>query len=392
MAGRTPEERQALGVQGQLLVDLFERAGFSHIAPEILQPADLFLDRSGENIRARTFVFTDPSGAELCLRPDLTVPACRYHLSHAPSAGTEARYCYLGPAFRFQHGGAPAGAPPEFEQAGVEWYADQDHAEADAETLKLALAAVEAAGLADYGVRLGDLGLFKALLRSIPMPERWRRRLMHQYWRPQAFRALLDTLTGRTPRPRSSISALIDGIAAHGPETAGQRVERELDSRGLALVGGRSIEEIAGRLAEKAADRSEAPLPEDAARLFDRYLSIAGPPQEALKELQALAQGLGEPFGDAVSLFERRMLRAAALGTDLNRIAFSGAFGRNLEYYTGYMFQIEVARENVAPLIIGGGGRYDELLSDIGSPEPVPAVGFALYTERLLAATRGLAP
>lgn len=86
------------------------------------------------------------------------------------------------------------------------------------------------------------------------------------------------------------------------------------------------------------------------------------------------------------------MLRAAALGADLDRIAFSGAFGRSLEYYTGYMFQIEVARNGAQPLVIAGGGRYDDLLSDIGSPEPVPAVGFALYTERLLAATRELAP
>ena len=61
---------------------VFEGSGFDFIAPDILQPADIFLERSGEDIRARTFVFTDPSGVELCLRPDLTVPTCRYHLSH----------------------------------------------------------------------------------------------------------------------------------------------------------------------------------------------------------------------------------------------------------------------------------------------------------------------
>ena len=66
---------------------VFERAGFEQIAPDIIQPADIFLERSGEDIRARTFVFTDPSGAEMCLRPDLTVPACRYHLSHAVNGG-----------------------------------------------------------------------------------------------------------------------------------------------------------------------------------------------------------------------------------------------------------------------------------------------------------------
>ena len=81
MAGKSRPEREALERQNAALMAVFERAGFDQIAPDIIQPADIFLERSGEDIRARTFVFTDPSGAEMCLRPDLTVPACRYHLA-----------------------------------------------------------------------------------------------------------------------------------------------------------------------------------------------------------------------------------------------------------------------------------------------------------------------
>jgi ATP phosphoribosyltransferase regulatory subunit len=81
MAGKSRSERESLERQNAALMAVFERAGFDQIAPDIIQPADIFLERSGEDIRARTFVFTDPSGAEMCLRPDLTVPACRYHLS-----------------------------------------------------------------------------------------------------------------------------------------------------------------------------------------------------------------------------------------------------------------------------------------------------------------------
>jgi hypothetical protein len=99
---KTPAERAALEAQGAVILEVFEAAGFAHIAPDILQPADVFLDRAGEEIRARTYVFTDPAGTELCLRPDLTVPACRYHLSHASAPEAEQRYCYQGPAFRFQ--------------------------------------------------------------------------------------------------------------------------------------------------------------------------------------------------------------------------------------------------------------------------------------------------
>jgi histidyl-tRNA synthetase len=71
------------------------------------------------------------------------------------------------------------------------------------------------------------------------------------------------------------------------------------------------------------------------------------------------------------------------------RLEFSGVFGRNLEYYTGFVFQIEVDRPQGGSLAIAGGGRYDDMLSDIGSPVAVPAVGCAIHTERLLAAAQG---
>ena len=81
---------------------VFTRAGYEAVAPAIIQPAGLFLDVVGESLRARTYVFTDPDGDELCLRPDLTVPTCRLHLERHPGGDVPARYCYNGAAFRFQ--------------------------------------------------------------------------------------------------------------------------------------------------------------------------------------------------------------------------------------------------------------------------------------------------
>ncbi|NMD06713.1 MAG: ATP phosphoribosyltransferase regulatory subunit, partial [Phyllobacteriaceae bacterium] len=134
MAGRSSVEREALARQNAAIMAVFERAGFDHIAPDIIQPADIFLERSGEDIRARTFVFNDPDGNELCLRPDLTVPACRYHLSHATNPAAESRYCYLGTAFRFPD---ELLSPQEFHQAGVEWFGDTNPVEAEARIVKL---------------------------------------------------------------------------------------------------------------------------------------------------------------------------------------------------------------------------------------------------------------
>ncbi|MDE2631400.1 MAG: ATP phosphoribosyltransferase regulatory subunit, partial [Alphaproteobacteria bacterium] len=69
-----PEEIAALDKQAEAILGVFKARGYTRHEPAILQPAQMFVDRSGEEIRRRTFEVTDPSGRELCLRPDLTIP------------------------------------------------------------------------------------------------------------------------------------------------------------------------------------------------------------------------------------------------------------------------------------------------------------------------------
>ena len=77
----------------------FAQAGYLQAEPDILQPAEPFLDLSGEDIRKSLYLTTDPSGEELCLRPDLTIPVARDYLASS-GAGQPMGFCYLGPVFR----------------------------------------------------------------------------------------------------------------------------------------------------------------------------------------------------------------------------------------------------------------------------------------------------
>ena len=373
MPGKSSSHREALERQNAAIMAVFERAGFDQIAPDIIQPADIFLERSGEDIRARTFVFNDPAGNELCLRPDLTVPACRYHLSHSKTPEVETKYCYLGPAFRFPD---ELLSPQEFTQAGLEWFGDQADIAAEARVIKLAVSALEAAGLTGLKVSLGDLGLFNALLEDMPMPERWRRRLRHQFWRPQAFRALLENFTKPARNQRSSISANIDSL------NDGRTTAELLATKNLNLVTLRSVEDIAARLVEKLADRSEQPLAEAMVQTIENYLQISGSLTDVIMQLKAI--GNTKNFSAAISKFEQRITALEDQGLNPRRFQFSADFGRELEYYTGLVFQIEVEARN-APLSVAGGGRYDRLLQDLGAATAIPAVGCAIHTDRLLA-------
>jgi ATP phosphoribosyltransferase regulatory subunit len=72
----------------------------------------------------------------------------------------------------------------------------------------------------------------------------------------------------------------------------------------------------------------------------------------------------------------------AARGVDLKRIRFSTAFGRGVDYYTGFEFELhDPSSGGSNPLVAGG--RYDGLLTRLGAPAPIPAVGFAVWIERL---------
>jgi ATP phosphoribosyltransferase regulatory subunit len=113
---------------GRLIAHLVA-AGYGRAEPAILQPSDVFLDLSGEDIRGHMFLTGDPSGAELCLRPEYTIPVCKDYLA-SPAAGSPATFSYLGPVFRHR-----PGLPAEFIQAGIESFARADAEAADAEIL-----------------------------------------------------------------------------------------------------------------------------------------------------------------------------------------------------------------------------------------------------------------
>jgi ATP phosphoribosyltransferase regulatory subunit len=366
-------EFEALEAQAASLMNLFSSQGYERVAPAFIQPASLFLDRIGETLRARTYVFTDPNGEELCLRPDLTLPVCRVFVERGAPEGV-AKFCYNGPAFRIQEGKPDPLRPREFRQAGVEYFGSSGR-DADLEVLALTIQAVRESGVRSFIVRVGHLGLFKSVLGRLSMPVRWRERLMRAFWRHAAFARELATLS----TPRSNGASLLPEAAL----TEGGFLNY-LDANRIALVGLRRPAEIVQRLRDKAADESEPPLPPETVTLIERYLNVHAEAEQALDAIADLAAGAklgieGE-IAEARSLFSG--LKELA-GT--SPIIFEADFGRHFEYYTGMVFQIETG-VGVAGQI-GGGGRYDGLVRAVSrGVYNVPAVGAALHTERLLAA------
>jgi ATP phosphoribosyltransferase regulatory subunit len=149
---------------------------------------------------------------------------------------------------------------------------------------------------------------------------------------------------------------------------------------GATTVGGRTVAEIADRFLEQSTLKAGA-LPRDALGIIKRFLAISGDPRDAIKQLRALGAEAKLNIGAVVDAFESRVGFMATRGIDVAQMRFATAFGRGLDYYTGFEFELHAKGNGVEPLVAGG--RYDGLLTQLGSLTPIPAVGFSVWVEAL---------
>jgi ATP phosphoribosyltransferase regulatory subunit len=352
----------------------FAQAGYVRAEPAILQPAEPFLDLSGEDIRKSLYLTTDASGEELCLRPDLTIPVARDYLASG-NAGQPAGFSYLGPVFRYR-----SGRPSEFLQAGIESFGRLDRPAADAEMLALALEATNAFGLKDVEIRTGDVALFTALIDALGLYPVWRRRLIKDFNRKVSLEQDLERLTLATASTRNEYEGVLAALAGSDRKAALALVTDLMSIAGVTNVGGRTVAEIADRFLEQSTLKGGA-LPRDALELIKRFLAISGDPTDSIARLRSLAADAKLDIAAAIDAFESRIGFMRARGIDTKSTRFSTSFGRGLDYYTGFEFELHARGNGVEPLVAGG--RYDGLMTRLGWKSPIPAVGFSIWVETL---------
>ena len=319
----------------EALARQFDAAGATAIDLPILYHADLFLDLVGEDIRRRLYVAPDANGEKMALRPEFTIPACLHHLGTG-AMDRAATYACSGPVFRQR----PDGVPGEFYQAGIEQIDPEGGAGFDADSIARALAMVSDLSGTLPIVTIGDNALFSALLTALETPTVWQRRLEGAFGDRKVLDRMLDRLEkGGADNPDASagLARILDGKAGSDVREA---VEEMLDIAGLAAIGGRSVGDIAERYMEKAELAANAGWDSEKLGIIARYLDLEGSAAESLAQLAAFDEEQGGLLGDALKSFTERMdaiLKAVPEGTD---IQFKADFGRRLDYYSGFNFEL----------------------------------------------------
>lgn len=346
---------RSLDTEQARIIRFLVASGADLVDPPVLQPADTLLDLYGEDIRARAYTTRDPLAGELMLRPDFTVPVVQMHIANRRSP---ARYVYAGKVFRTQEMGSDR--PSEFDQVGYEIFDGVDPAAADAEVFTLFQQI-----LAPLNLRAatGDIGVLMAAVQGLATSDRRKAALARHIWRPRRFRALLDRYAGRSPVPPSRAALLAQSAA-------GVDVMADM----APVIGLRSVDEIAARVAALIEDAGEPPISLAQVQVLDEIIKLRSKLPDALERLRDIAVHL-PALAPAVARIEARIGALESRGVDVGALDFEGSYGRtSMEYYDGFVFGFYAeSRPELPP--VATGGRYDALTRAVGGVGAVPAVG-----------------
>ena len=219
-------------------------------------------------------------------------------------------------------------------------------------------------------------------MHKLPQPVKvWEAGPFFRHEAPQAgrFRQFTqidaEAIGSDDPSLDAELILLLDEIL----EKAGTGPRRlRLSSLGTPETRAEYIEELKGFLRAREDELSEevrSRLDQNPLRAFDAdHPGTQAVMQEAPLLLDRLAPDDAEHFAAV-----RALLDGAGLEYEIDPTLVRG-----LDYYTRTVFEFESERLG-AQAALGGGGRYDGLIEELGGP-PTPGVGWAAGIERILLA------
>ena len=325
--------------------------GYKYIELDAAIAADQIIQRSGENFRQYMFSFQDPNGNEMCLRPDLTIVSCLRYLKNKTK--TKEKIFYSGQAFRKIK---DKGGKIIRNQIGYEIVGSKSIKQDDNEIIQTSIRTIQKIKKTKLKIEIGNIKLFNLLLDKLKLPKRWKLRLSRHFWREKYFESLLKRL-----ETNSDINPL-------GVEIDKKRYNKMKSENQNQMIGGRKISEILNRFNNKIKDPRKFAEGKKTASIIREYLEISCSINQARKKLN----NFFSKYKIKIDLKDEFFPIKNQLGK--NKIIFSTNFGRELEYYTGMVFNIK--GQSKTNLIQGG--RYDNLLFNLGSKRKIPAVGAAI--------------
>jgi ATP phosphoribosyltransferase regulatory subunit len=331
------------------IIKTFKNNGFVLSEPDVLLDSEYIIQRSGENFRRSMLTFENEDGKIMCLRPDLTVASCIKYLEKK----SKSKIYYSGQAYRRTN---KKGSDLVNDQLGIEILGSKNQPQDDYKVIKTILNSVEKIKNKKIQIKVGDISLFKRLINSLDMPERWKLRLIRHFWRPKYFEDLLKRLEKNSD---------IDSVTF---DTDKKRFHEMKEMDQDKIIAGRNISEILKRFNKKIKDPRSFNEGKEIVKIIRSFLKI----NCKLSQLDERLLDFSRKNNLKKNIFKE--FKSIQILKKLKKeVNFITNFGRDIEYYTGIVFEIFSGNKEIAR-----GGRYDDLLKSLGARKNIPAVGAAI--------------
>jgi histidyl-tRNA synthetase len=339
------------------------RFGYIPLDLPIIEDANLFLIKAGDQIINRLFTF-ERHGREFALRPEFTAAAA-YRYTTGENTGSVARWQFSGPVFVDD----PNDISGDYQQlnVGAELIGMKGQV-AEAEIMAMSVQGLVKHGLDDWQLVIGHTGLIRQILGNFDLDMRTQRFLLHHFFALQ--HTVNETLALFDNHYLSSRTAPLPHTYS---ESSGSSDVYQI------TMGGRTSEEINYRLTQKRKRVLERDHVVAALNLLKQWREVSGTPETVFPVLESMIAPADNASRILLSEWRMAIDLLGAYDIPAKRLVIKPGLARSWEYYTGIVFEL-----NSADVHIGGGGRYDELARLLGGKQDTPAVGFAYYVNGLL--------
>ena len=331
------------------IIKTFKSNGFVLSEPDVLLDSEYIIERSGENFRSSMLTFENDDGKVMCLRPDLTVASCIKYLEKK----TKSKIYYSGQAYRRSN---QKTSELINDQLGIEILGSKNKLQDDYKVIKTILNSAEKIKSKKIEIKVGDISLFNRLINSLDMPERWKLRLIRHFWRPKYFEELLKRLEKNSD---------IDSVTFDADKKRFDEMKKMDQEK---VIASRSISEILKRFDKKIKDPRSFNEGKQIVKIIRSFLKI----NCKLSKLDETLLNFAKKNNLKENIF-KEFKSIQNLKKFNIKVNFITNFGRDIEYYTGIVFEIFSGKKEIAR-----GGRYDDLLKSLGAKKNIPAVGAAI--------------
>lgn len=290
--------------------------GFAEIITPLIEHYDLLAVKSGEEIKARMYVFNDLAGRKIALRPEFTASIARLMATTLRNEPKPIRLFSTGTLYRYDE--PQFGRYREFWQSNYEIFGSK-RPEADVEILSLTHQLMRKLEVRRFWLKIGDVGILRGLLTEEEVEEERQNRILQLLDAKRWEDALKTAKSFKVSTKGIATLKKIFAIRDRDPLKVLQKTKKVLRDYESGINAAENLEEIVD-LCKRSSDEMDILVEPRFARGLEYYTGMIF---EVFVPEMDISLGGGGRYDKLVEMFGGEPTPAIGVAHGLDRISLA---------------------------------------------------------------------